>query len=59
MKTPKFSDKSRFLLPYANATETRKEGYLLRRFKQYAERDRRNAEEAAVKVRRIVKGNHK
>lgn len=58
MKAPKFTDKDRFRLPYSSAAETSKEGYLLRRFKQYAERDRKNAEEVAVKVRRIVKRNH-
>lgn len=59
MKTPKFTDLERWTLPYANASATRKEGYLRNRMRQYLERVRRNAEEVEVKVKKLEAKPHR
>ena len=47
MKPPKFSDTSRFKYPYADLEETKKPGYLARRFQKLRAEQKAAAEQAA------------
>ncbi len=49
MKPVKFTDTHRFTMPYQNAEETRKPGYLARRFQRI------RAEQAAIEAEKQTK----
>ncbi len=59
---PKFTDEHKFTRPYADASESSKEGYLRRKFqriaqeqREKAERDRTEAEAMAAEVNQKVR----
>lgn len=55
MRTPRFTDLAKHRSPYASASESRKEGYLRRKFSRIRSEQKSLAEEAASKVQPMVK----
>ncbi len=53
MPTPKFTDLDRYRQTYSNAEESRKPGYLAKKFARARQEQAKNAQEVADKVQAL------